>query len=450
MGITKGLSDATLLYKPKIAKTPLLQLELLPALTVLTIGGLLSTCGPVRPPTLRSLQDLNEQFVQLGPILNEHLYQDVSESFGDCKALWEYRVGQGEVSAQSVWQKDTCSGTTPLFQKEVTMGTAPQRHRIKTMVLWAKGVNTLEVERVRVQPPLNPLVATQEWNLNASAAFADLHVFMKVFVDDKEHQIEWYSGYICCNHRFHFALQDSQLQPVHLDPRRTRLSESRKAPEVTARCQQHKGFEALDMNLMQMDQVTLAHDAAVIHGPAWAAVTSDVGRQEMVTWQPGPGNALDPLGYVEVVDFEVLGCQALLLSDNWEGSFMWHETALDFEDPTCCQFWLKLDLRSFSPGPMPTIALTDLEGLAARAGRWLQVPFPGQLPKEIRLRDPGARAAFTLATFQNADFVEACACCGLWTASWCEGCYLRESRAASGPIEYSPLCTDCDQSKRGV
>lgn len=225
-----------------------------PALTVLTIGGLLSTCGPVRPPTLRSLQDLNEQFVQLGPILNEHLYQDVSESFGDCKALWEYRVGQGEVSAQSVWQKETCSGTTPLFQKEVTMGTAPQRHRIKTMVLWAKGVNTLEVERVRVQPPLNPLVATQEWHLNASAAFADLHVFMKVFVDDKE----WYSGYICCNHRFHFALQ------------------------VTARCQQHKGFEALDMNLMQMDQVTLAHDAAVIHGPAWAAVTSDVGRQEMV------------------------------------------------------------------------------------------------------------------------------------------------------------------------
>ena len=27
--------------------------------------------------------------------------------------------------------------------------------------------------------------------------------------------------------------------------------------EVTARCQQHKGFEALDMNLMQMDQARL-------------------------------------------------------------------------------------------------------------------------------------------------------------------------------------------------
>ena len=39
----------------------------------------------------------------------------------------------------------------------------------------------------------------------------------------------------------------------------------------------------------------MAHDAAVIHGPAWAAVTSDVGRQEMVTWQ------------MVVEDFEVLG-----------------------------------------------------------------------------------------------------------------------------------------------
>ena len=31
-----------------------------------------------------------------------------------------------------------------------------------------QGVNTLEVERVRVQPPLNPLVTTQEWHLTLS------------------------------------------------------------------------------------------------------------------------------------------------------------------------------------------------------------------------------------------------------------------------------------------
>ena len=42
----------------------------------------------------------------------------------------------GEVSGKT-WQK-TCSGSTALFQKEVEMGTAPQRHRIKTVVLWAK------------------------------------------------------------------------------------------------------------------------------------------------------------------------------------------------------------------------------------------------------------------------------------------------------------------------
>eukprot|EP00438_Fugacium_kawagutii_P027407 Skav216844 [mRNA] locus=scaffold2788:63372:64558:+ [translate_table: standard] len=105
---------------------------------ILTIGCLLSTCGPVRPPVIRNLQDLNQQFVQVGPILNDHVYKDVSESFGDCEALWEYRVREGEVSANSVWQKQTCSGSTPLLQKTVEMGTAPQRHRIKTMILWAK------------------------------------------------------------------------------------------------------------------------------------------------------------------------------------------------------------------------------------------------------------------------------------------------------------------------
>lgn len=97
---------------------------------------------------------------------------------------------------------------------------------------------------------------------------------------------------------------------------------------------------------------------------------------------------------------------------------------------------------------MPTVAQTDLGSLLARAGRSLQVPQPAKLPQEIRLRDPGARAAFSLATFSGADFVEACHRCGLWTCSWCEACYLRESQAREGPIEYSAICTECDQSKR--
>lgn len=102
----------------------------------------------------------------------------------------------------------------------------------------------------------------------------------------------------------------------------------------------------------------------------------------------------------------------------------------------------------FSFFPMPTVAATDLEGLLARAGRWIQVPRPDQLPLDIRLREVGARSAFAIATFRGTDFVESCHRCGLWTCSWCEGCYLRDSLAPEEQIEYSPICTECDQSQR--
>ena len=97
---------------------------------------------------------------------------------------------------------------------------------------------------------------------------------------------------------------------------------------------------------------------------------------------------------------------------------------------------------------MPPVAQTDHEGLVARAGRWLLVPRPDQLPLDLRLRDPAARAAFSVATFTGADFVEACHRCGLWTCSWCEACYLRDSQAPTEATEYSPICSECDQHKR--
>ena len=94
---------------------------------------------------------------------------------------------------------------------------------------------------------------------------------------------------------------------------------------------------------------------------------------------------------------------------------------------------------------MPAIAETDLTSLAQKAGRWLQVPRPSALPRDLRLRDVEARAAFTLATFRNQPLVEACHRCGTWTASWCEGCYLREEKSEVKPIEYNALCSECDQ-----
>ena len=95
---------------------------------------------------------------------------------------------------------------------------------------------------------------------------------------------------------------------------------------------------------------------------------------------------------------------------------------------------------------MPAIAPTDFEGLVRRADRWVLVPKPSALPRDLRLENPAARAAFALATYQGVDHTESCVRCGCWTASWCEGCYRRECQASCKPIAYNPICTECDSA----
>ncbi|CAJ1336446.1 unnamed protein product [Effrenium voratum] len=221
-----------------------------PALTMLSIGGLLSTTGPVRPPAIQSLQDLNQQFVHLAPVVNQRIHRDVTESFGDCQTLWEHLAEQG----QQPRNRSSCSGNAPLLQKELQMGSATAaggRHLFKITALWAKGVNTLQLLGMAVQPPSR--LVPQVWHLNISAAFEDLHVFMRVLVDDKA----WFDGYMCCDQPFHFRLQ------------------------VTVKCLQDIGFQDLEVDLVEMDKVVLANGAALT-GPAWAAVSSDLGRRELV------------------------------------------------------------------------------------------------------------------------------------------------------------------------
>ena len=54
-------------------------MSLRPALTMLTIGGLLSTCGPVRPPVLQSLQVRDLGVMELVPF--DHAFSGVNYLF---------------------------------------------------------------------------------------------------------------------------------------------------------------------------------------------------------------------------------------------------------------------------------------------------------------------------------------------------------------------------------
>ncbi|CAE7206963.1 unnamed protein product [Symbiodinium natans] len=226
-----------------------------PALTMLAIGLFFSTHGPVRHSKPKDVEDLNRHLDSMVVLLNQHLHKDVTQTFGDCSALWNHRVEQGEVPASSHWAESAdCSGTTPLLQRETEVGTVASKHRMKLKAVWAKGVNSLELESLHLQRPPDLSQAVQLWHLDIRAAFADLQVFINVFVDDKE----WYSGNVCCNEPFHFQLQ------------------------VSVQCRQGLGFDGLELNLLDMDQVVLAHNAALLSGPAWAAAASEAGRRELV------------------------------------------------------------------------------------------------------------------------------------------------------------------------
>jgi len=226
-----------------------------PAMTILALGTFLSTHGPLHHAKPKDLEDVNLHLHHMVGLLNQHLRKDVTETFGDCSALWNLRVKEGEVSSSSQWAKYAdCSGTTPLLQRETEVGPATSKHRMKLEALWAKGVNSLELETLQLRRPPDLWQVDQLWHLGIRAAFADLHVFMNVFVDGKE----WYSGNVCCDEPFHFELQ------------------------VTVQCRQGLGFDAMELNLLHMDKVVLAHNAALLSGPAWAAAASEAGRRELV------------------------------------------------------------------------------------------------------------------------------------------------------------------------
>ena len=120
-------------------------------------------------------------------------------------------------------------------------------------------------------------------------------------------------------------------------------------------------------------------------------------------------------------------------------------------DQSCATFGSRLVLP-FCFWGMPEITPTDLAQLGQLASDWVdrgrRLGFPTRpagLSVAERRADPGEAAAFSLVTFTNSEFLEACDRCGLWTASWCEGCYSRAVRDRD--LEFTPICTICDQEK---
>jgi hypothetical protein len=78
----------------------------------------------------------------------------------------------------------------------------------------------------------------------------------------------------------------------------------------------------------------------------------------------------------------------------------------------------------------------------AAAGR--PVARPQLAMRADRLQDPALRAAFALWRLSSAPrCLEPCQLCGMPTACFCEGCWVRTPRQP--PVA---ICTQCDQEER--
>jgi len=208
-----------------------------PAATMAFWGLLLWSHGPSRPPDLTSIDDLNSDLSAMLPAVNQKLRKQIPESAGDCEAFWNYRTRKGEVLFSSPPSEihRRCSGNSPLAHMTRQTGSADT----DITALWADGLNTLELVDVVVKRPENASVGVQQWSATVSGMFTDLHVFLKVLVNDQD----WLSDYMCCDQTLHFTLQ------------------------VSADCTHGFGFSAMHLEMLNMDKIDFVQKTHMVVSP---------------------------------------------------------------------------------------------------------------------------------------------------------------------------------------
>ncbi|CAK8986251.1 unnamed protein product [Durusdinium trenchii] len=197
-------------------------------------ASLLYSHGPVRPPTLSTVDDVNSALSKLLPDVNRQLHKNIKDSAGDCEALWDYRTLKGEVLFSSPLSEihRSCQGDAPLAHMSSDRGAVGT----DITVLWATGLRSMEIADMVVTPPADMSAPVQPWFITLSAMFTDLHVYMKVIVNGKE----WLKDYMCCDKTLHFTLK------------------------VSAECHVGFGFSALHLELLNMDKVNFVQKTQMI------------------------------------------------------------------------------------------------------------------------------------------------------------------------------------------
>jgi hypothetical protein len=214
---------------------------------------LLYNHGPMLEPEISDLGSMNSVLSRVLPVTNTRLHQQFPESAGDCQGLWDHRVQNGKAiyaSPRSEVHK-RCKGQSPLAHMVKQNG----HGKMEVTAKWATGLNTLEIMDILLTKPFNVSYYTQQWNLTVTAKFADVHVWLKVMLGEKE----WVNDYMCCDKAFHFTIR------------------------ATAQCTQGFGFHPMRLHVLRMDPIEIQHNVEVEKNQDFSASYHvDYGRNEEV------------------------------------------------------------------------------------------------------------------------------------------------------------------------
>mmetsp|Transcript_115548 Transcript_115548/g.204221 ORF Transcript_115548/g.204221 Transcript_115548/m.204221 type:complete len:1057 (-) Transcript_115548:56-3226(-) len=201
-----------------------------PGITFVFWCVLLYNGGPFRRPVIDDLDDLNNRLETMAPFVTNMFRGKLPHSIGDCQARWTHNMQAGLAQNDHPSLHADCHGDKSLFQISQA---SSQGTTVNITVRWIEGLDTLQFDRVKVQPPPSSgLEDVQVWNSTIAASFTGLHIWLKVFLGD----VLWVDDYMCCQNPFHFELK------------------------VSAMCDEQRGFfPPLKLEVSDMDDFNWVH-----------------------------------------------------------------------------------------------------------------------------------------------------------------------------------------------
>jgi len=211
--------------------------------------------GPLFPAQSMRLEAVNkllqESFL---PAANLRIPDYIPEDRGDCEALWNYRVSQGEASA-ALWNESAiyqdCVGHSPL--------THVMNRKVDATALWATGLNTLQLKDIHLEEPVDLSADSQLWKMTFSGMFRDMNIWTKVMLSAWG-ETPWLDDYMCCDKNFNFTV------------------------EVRMPCHEGRGFQRARLKFLHVDKPELKHSTC----------SDETDSSFCMEWVYGKADSVDP------------------------------------------------------------------------------------------------------------------------------------------------------------